>query len=332
MSVLFRRSAGVLMMLAAAGVLWLAANSAATAAPPTQAPTGDPARGAYLFTAAAGCGCHMGPAGFLAGGSEIAGPFGKVYVRNITSDPETGIGNWTADQIVAAIRTGRSANGEMLFPIMPYRNFSGMSDQDAYDLAAFIQTAPPIKNQVPARQLNFPVPPFDPLPAPATAPTEGVARGEYLVKHVSDCTGCHTPTDAQGNPDMSKFLAGAAVEGEVSANITPDNETGIGTWSVEQIAHFLGTGEEPNGEKVGGLMAQIITEGFSKMTEADRLAIGSYLKTIPAVNNVPQAAPPPVPATGGSVDYLPYYALAALGMLLLGAGIVVVRAGSRRRA
>jgi LPXTG-motif cell wall-anchored protein len=319
-------AAALLMMVVAA------LSATAQAAPPTQEMKGDPQRGAYIFAAAAGCGCHITDKGFLAGGQEFdLGPAGKVYSRNITSDPETGIGNWSEADIVTAIRTGKTPDGEQLFPVMPYMTYSGMADQDAYDLAAFLKTVPPVKNQTPKDDVKVPIPPFNAPAAPATAPTEGVARGEYLVKHVSDCGGCHTPTDANGAPDMTKFLAGAPIEGELSANITPDKDTGIGNWTEDHIANLLKTGQRPDGSAVGGLMAQVVQGGFSKLTDADRSAIAAYLKTIPAVHNVPKA-PATLPSTGGTMNNLPLtLALVVFGGVLFIAGGLVWRSARRSR-
>lgn len=328
-----RRIIAIALFAAATLMLVVAALSAnVQAAPPAQEMKGDPTRGAYLFSAAAGCGCHITEKGFLAGGQEFdLGPLGKVYSRNITSDPETGIGKWSEKDIVTVLHTGKRPDGEQLFPVMPYPTFSGMADQDAYDLAAFIKTAPAVKNVTPKDQLNIPVPPFTPRQAPATAPTEGVARGEYLVNNVSDCGGCHTPTGANGAPDMSKFLAGAPIEGQLSKNITPDKETGIGNWTEEQIANLLKTGQAPDGSAATGLMAQVVAGGFSKLTDADRSAIAAYLKTIPAVNNTP-VAPATLPATGGTMNNLPLtLALVALGGMLFIAGAFVWRGARRTR-
>lgn len=320
---MFRRIFAFTLVVAALAVFWVAGQTA-TAAPPTQTPTGDPTRGAYIFNVAAGCGCHITDAGFLAGGQEFdLGPAGKVYSRNITSDPDTGIGKWTEAEIVTAVRTGKTPSGEQLFPVMPYHTFSGMADQDAYDLAAFIKTVPAVKNVVEKDELNFPVPPFSPPAAPATAPTGGVARGEYLVEAIADCTGCHTPSDAQGNPDMAKYLAGGPVEGQISANLTSDKETGLGNWTAEQIAKVLKDGHRPDGSAVMGLMAQVVEGGFSKLTDADRLAIASYIKTVPAVSNNPYAQ---LPATGGNMYDMPLtMALVAFGSFLLLGGVFVWR-------
>ena len=81
------------------------------------------------------------------------------------------------------------------------------------------------------------------------------------------------------------MLAGSPLRDEFAANITPDEETGIGSWTEEEIAHFLMTGMYPDGSKVEGAMAQQIERRFSKLTEGDSAAIAAFLKSIPAVVN-----------------------------------------------
>jgi mono/diheme cytochrome c family protein len=302
----------------------LTVSAAPPAAPPAQ---GDPQRGAYLFALNGGCGCHMGQAGFLAGGEKFEGPFGVVYGSNITPDPETGIGAWTDQQIIDSIRLGKRPDGTQLFPIMPYPYFSELADEDVQDLVAFLRTAPPVNNALPARQLNFPVPPFEPrAPAPATAPVEGVARGGYLVNTISHCGACHTPSNPDGSPDMARFLAGTFDPGLGAVpNITPDRETGIGGWTEEQIAAFLRTGVEPDGKQTGGLMALMIEGGLKDMTEADALAVAAYLKTVPAVRNTPQS-PGELPATGGTIR-----SMLAAGLIVLLAGVAILAGLIMRR-
>src|SRR5262245_50924982 len=98
------------------------------------------ARGKYVFGAAAGCGCHTEPkkgAPLNAGGRKYEGPFGTVYSTNITPDRQTGIGTWTDDQIVTAIRLGRRPNGERLVPVHPYTIFNGMAEEDLRALVAY---------------------------------------------------------------------------------------------------------------------------------------------------------------------------------------------------
>jgi mono/diheme cytochrome c family protein len=309
-------------------VLSLASASIAFAAGPPTA-TGDATRGAYIFSAAAGCDCHTTPAGLLAGGMKFTGPFGTVYSRNITQDNGTGIGGWTDQQIMGAIRTGKDDQGMQLFPIMPYGAYSGMSDQDVADLVAYLRTIPPIKNDVPENQLNFPVPPFTPHAAPpATAPTSGTARGAYLVSNVDDCGGCHTPSKADGSPDLSKMLAGNFTPDlGIVPNITPDNDTGIGKWTTDQIVTLLHTGKKPDGTQVTGAMAGVIQSGFKNLSDADAQAIATYLKSIPAVKNTPQA-PQVAPTTGGIFES---WGTGAGLLVLLGGALVILGLGMRGR-
>lgn len=326
-----RRFIAVTLFLAALAALGFAAQTATVqAAPPSETPTGNPGKGAYLFALNGGCGCHQGAAGFLAGGEEFdLGPAGKAYAKNITSDVETGIGSWTEADIVKALQHGQTPSGEQLFPVMPYPVFSGMSEQDLYDLAAFIKTAPPVSNQVPARALNVPVPPFEARPQPASAPTEGVARGEYLVNNLMICSDCHTPTDANGAPDFSKFLAGNPDFG--SPNVTPSDEFGIGKWSQEQIYLLLKTGKRPDGSSVGGLMALQVEGGYKDLSEQDGFAVAAYLKTIPAVDAAPAApAPQTLPTTGLNSNPMLLGAFLALAFVLFASGAFVWRSARKR--
>jgi mono/diheme cytochrome c family protein len=117
------------------------------------------ARGKYLVTVASCTDCHT-PGFFLGkpdmtrylGGSEVGFEIpglGVFHGRNLTPDRETGLGNWTADQIVAAIQTGVRPDGRQLAPTMPWQAFSHMTKEDAYAIAAFLKSLPPVKNMVP---------------------------------------------------------------------------------------------------------------------------------------------------------------------------------------
>ena len=285
-----------LFALVVAGA-WLDASPARAAAP-TPA---EVARGKAIFGATGGCGCHTKPKDPAnAGGRRYDGPFGTVYSTNITPDKETGIGGWTDDQIITAIRHGRRPNGERLIPVHPYTVFNGMAEQDLRTLVAYLRTLPPVNRKTPPKKITVPLFESVFLPAwlatfapretpPASAPTSGVARGEYLVRAVGHCGECHTPRTMTMATDNSRFLAGTAKGPEDSEvpNITPDKETGL-TWTVEQIADYLGSGNKPDGDVAGGLMGEVIqgtTAGYKDMSKADLLAIAQYLKTIPAVKN-----------------------------------------------
>jgi mono/diheme cytochrome c family protein len=259
------------------------------------------ARGKYVFGATGGCGCHTEKDRPVnSGGRKYDGPFGTVYSSNITPDKQTGIGGWTDEEIITAIRLGRRPNGERLIPVHPYPVFNGMAAEDLRALVAFLRTIPPVNRPNTPKKIS--VPGFESvfLPAwlaafapretpPATAPTSGVARGEYLVRAVGHCGECHTPRGVTHATDNSRFLGGTqkGPEGDPVPNITPDKDTGL-KWSEDEIADYLETGNKPDGDVAGGLMGEVIegtAAGYKNLTKQDRLAIARYLKTIPAVRN-----------------------------------------------
>lgn len=115
-----------------------------------------------------------------------------------------------------------------------------------------------------------------------------VARGQYLVQ-MAGCTDCHTPGSLLGHADQAKYLAGSdvgfAIPGNgvfVGPNLTPDKETGLGSWSTEQIAAAITTGKRPDGRMLAPVMPW---QGFSHLTKSDALAIAAYLKNLPAISN-----------------------------------------------
>ncbi len=127
-------------------------------------------RGRYLVQIA-GCGdCHT-PGHFLGapdmerllGGSDVGFEVpgvGIVYGPNLTPDKATGLGSWSKDQIVAAIRTGATPEGRGLVPVMPWPNLAALSDDDAYAIVAFLQSLDPVSQNVPG-----PIPPGQPAPS-----------------------------------------------------------------------------------------------------------------------------------------------------------------------
>lgn len=289
------------MATIAVGVLLLLLSpSPALAATPAEL-----ARGKYVFGATGGCGCHTVPKGSAnAGGRKYDGPFGTVYSTNITPDSKTGIGDWTDEQIITAIRLGRRPNGERILPVHPFITFNGMAEEDLKALVAFLRTVPPVNRPNTPKKITVPMFESVFLPAwlmafaakevpPSAAPVSGVARGEYLVRAVGHCGECHTPRSALTMAvDNSRFLAGnskkTGPEGQASGNITPDKTTGLGDWTEEQIVTYLGTGNKPDGDVADGLMAEVIQgtlAGYRDMTKADLQAIARYLKSIPAVKN-----------------------------------------------
>ncbi|MDE2227989.1 MAG: methyltransferase domain-containing protein [Alphaproteobacteria bacterium] len=122
----------------------------------------------------------------------------------------------------------------------------------------------------------------------AHAADRQVARGKYLVT-LGGCNDCHTPGSFFGKPDMKRTLGGSdvgfAIPGMgvfVGANLTPDKETGLGTWTKQQIVTALTTGKRPDGRMLAPVMPW---EEFAHLTRADALAIAAYLKSLPPVQH-----------------------------------------------
>jgi len=81
----------------------------------------------------------------------FAGPWGVSFTANLTPDPETGLGKWTAETFIATMKTGRhEGKGRPVLPPMPVENLANLSDADIRDLFAYLQTLPPVRNRVPA--------------------------------------------------------------------------------------------------------------------------------------------------------------------------------------
>ncbi|MCX8073942.1 MAG: cytochrome c [Candidatus Binatia bacterium] len=254
-------------------------------------------RGRVLFALAGGCGCHTskdGPVG--AGGGEVPTPFGKFYGTNITPDPETGIGKWSDQEIIAAIRDGVARGKGVESPAMPYYWYAGMSDEDVRALVAYLRSLPAV------RQPNRPhegEPPFARLayrawralwaprfrPAPVR-PSDPVERGRYFVDHVSLCADCHTPRNFVGAIRFDLYLAGteAGPGGTHVPNITP-HETGIGSWDEDDIVNLLRTGFTPEFDNVQGWMAEVVEgkaggPGYRDAPEEELRAIARYLRQV----------------------------------------------------
>jgi mono/diheme cytochrome c family protein len=122
----------------------------------------------------------------------------------------------------------------------------------------------------------------------AHAASKQVDRGKYLVT-LGGCNDCHTPGYFLGKPDMARFLGGSDVGFEIPGlgvflgrNITPDKETGIGSWTKAQIVTAIQTGKRPDGRMLAPIMPW---HAFANLTKGDASAIAEYLQSIPAVKN-----------------------------------------------
>lgn len=255
-------------------------------------------RGEYLMNGPVACGnCHtprnqdmsFQEGMEFAGGFKIVDPALEVYAANITPDPETGIGTWSDEEIITAIREGKTPDGEIIWPPMPVPTYNNMSDDDVKAIVAYLHTIKPVHNEVPESKYNIPQQAMPPAKgAPAPDPSDKVAYGDYIVNALAHCFECHTPMGENGMPDMAKLGAGG-FEIELApgmnvrtANITPDPETGIGSWSDDDIKKAITQAVTPTGQKLAPPMPYPF---FANMTAEDLDAVVAYLRTVPPVVN-----------------------------------------------
>ena len=282
-------------VIGALSALWLAANGAS-------ANDQSIAAGEYAFRAAGCISCHTDVANKgveLAGGRALKTPFGTFYTPNITPDKDTGIGSWSDEEFLRALREGVSPDGDHYYPSFPYTSYTFMSDEDVLALKAYLFSREPAAQENREHDLGFPFNirllmlgwkllffeegPF----APEPDASDTVNRGAYLVVAQTHCGECHTPRNPFGATIASEHLAGNAngPDNERVPNITPD-ATGIGRWNETSIVHLLRTGFKPNWDNVQGSMAEAVAHGLKYLSEDDLKAIAAYLKWLPPIENV----------------------------------------------
>lgn len=267
-------------------------------------PKGDTANGEVMFWAGGCASCHAAPKSkgdarfVLGGGLELKTPFGIFRAPNISPDGDNGIGNWSNSDFATAMLKGVNPAGAHYFPAFPYTSYARMNNQDVMDLWAFLKTLPKTTNKVADHDVPFPFNIrravglwkwlyFKPGKVLEIADaTPQIARGQYLVEGPGHCGECHTQRNFLGGMDYSRWLAGGkAPEGdEFIANITP-HKTGIGDWSVEDIAYSLESGFTPSFDTFGSSMVEV-QENMAELPAKDREAIAAYLKAVPAVKKI----------------------------------------------
>jgi mono/diheme cytochrome c family protein len=272
-------------------------------------------RGQYLVAVGDCMSCHLRDGGEpFAGGLGLHTPFGVIYSANISSDKDTGIGNWTGDQFYRAMHDGIDDEGNNLYPAFPYAWFRLASREDDDAILAYLRTTPPIKYTPPANQLPFPldyrfmVKGWNLLYLnahdfqPDAARSLEWNRGAYLVNGLGHCGGCHTPLNALGAPKSSQPFYGGKLDNWVAPDLTGNERAGLGGWSVDDIAEYLANGRNAHAG-AGGAMAEVVTYSTSLMSDQDRHAIAVYLKSQVASPAVAQVTPDAAAMHRGAAIY-----------------------------
>jgi mono/diheme cytochrome c family protein len=286
----------VIVGLIVAAALWFLSAPPNVSAEALPARTANVENGRTMFWAGGCASCHATPKQEdktqLGGGLTLKSPFGTFHVPNISSDADDGIGGWDEAKFVAAVMKG-VADGEHLYPAFPYTSYAHMRVDDVRDLFAFMKTLPAVKSSVPDHELKFPfnirravgvwkllffdTSTFQPDPGkPANW-----NRGAYLVNGPGHCAECHSPRNILGGIVKSQRFAGGpnpVGEGWIP-NIT---QKALGDYSESDIAEILTTGTTPDGDSVGGPMAEVVrTTG--QLAKEDIAAMATYIKALPPV-------------------------------------------------
>lgn len=248
--------------------------------------------------------CHAGKEGRLTGKpiSDVPAVFGDVHSLNITQDKKYGIGNWTDGELYYFLRTGIHKDGRWSPPFMP--KYPSLADEDLKSLIAWLRSDDPrlkadIHELAPNRYNLFVkvlgntlfVPPPMPTQTIAIPDTSNqVAFGKYVANDLSHCYACHCSDMLKVNsldPEKSFGYYGGGIplrneagETVMSANLTMDKETGIGTWTEQEFLDAVRFGKNPRGGTLSPPMGP-----HSMLTAQEVKAIFAYLKTVPVIKN-----------------------------------------------
>jgi mono/diheme cytochrome c family protein len=304
------------MLLHLAAALLLVGTAAVRAQNPDKQSFEVIEHGRYMAIAGDCTACHTAKGGQpFAGGGALETPFGILLSPNITPDVATGIGGWTDDQFVDAVRNGIGHGGIHLYPAMPYTYYTKLTRDDVIAIRAYLDTVQPVRNLVQANQLPFPFnqretmvgwnalyfTPGEFKPDPGKSAEWN--RGAYLVEGAEHCGLCHTPKNAMGGDENSQAMQGSALQSWYAPNTTGNRRVGIGDWTVDDIALYLKTGRNRY-DIASGPMADMVTHSTSHLTDADLRAIAVYLKDLPPGGGVlpqPVAAQDPAMQRGEAI-------------------------------
>jgi mono/diheme cytochrome c family protein len=272
-----------------------AAAAASANAKPVAANAEQVARGEYLARAGDCIACHTVPSQkMFGGGRPMETPFGTLYTPNISSDKTYGIGAWTADEFYRMLHEGKSRDGTLLYPAMPFASYTKVTRADSDAIYAYLLSTQPVHQPNRAHTLRFPYNQrslllgwralyfrqgeFKPDPKQSAEWN----RGAYLVEGLGHCTMCHTAINALGGNSASKAFQGGLIplQNWYAPSLTSNKEAGLGDWSIEDIVDLLHAGVSNRGA-VYGPMSEVVYDSFQYLTEDDVRAVAVYLKSLP---------------------------------------------------
>jgi len=260
-------------------------------------PTADVlARGEYLTKAADCTACHTVPGSGkpFAGGVAFKLPFGTIYSSNITADTATGIGSWSDDDFVRAVREGIRNDGKRLYPAFPYTSYTQLSRTDVLAIKAYLFRLRKISQSDTPNHLGFP---FNQRWAMGfwnaaffksqrfaadSSKSPQWNSGAYLAGALGHCAECHTPRNVGFGLEKRNELAGELLQGWRAYNITADPVHGIGAWSDGEVANYLSTGHAGGRGSASGPMGEAVENSLQFLKPEDTAALVTYLRSVPA--------------------------------------------------
>ncbi|HLI98285.1 MAG TPA: cytochrome c [Bradyrhizobium sp.] len=263
------------------------------------------AKGQGLLEAGDCASCHTAdPAKPFAGGKRLDTPFGGIYSANLTPDNNTGLGRWSDEDFLRAMRFGVAPDGSRYYPAFPYPHFTKLTRDDILAIRAYLDTFPPVDNTPPPPELRWPLNYrvlmrgwnllfFRPgILQPDQNKSAEWNRGGYLVEGLGHCGACHTPKNIFGAEKSRERFAGGLVDGWFAPRLDGAARSGLKSWSSEDIAEYLKSGRNAH-SNAGGPMAAVVLNSTSRMSDEDVRAMAVYLKDLPAAAPEPAVTPPP---------------------------------------
>ena len=248
-------------------------------------------KGARLAAVGNCTACHTNPGGqSFAGSFSIPTPFGTIYSSNITPDAKTGIGQWSEEAFIRAMREGVGRDGSHLYPAFPFDHFTKVSDEDNKALYAFLMTRPAVEQATPENDLPFPLNIrvvlagwkmffFDQGAYQAVASeSEEWNRGAYLVDGLGHCGACHTPRNALGAEKGDGYLAGGEAEGWSAYALNAASPAPV-PWTADSLYTYLRQGWDPDHGVANGPMAEV-TGNLGLLPDSDIRAMSVYLESL----------------------------------------------------
>lgn len=249
-------------------------------------------RGEYIFNMGGCASCHTAKGGEpLAGGLAMATPFGTFITPNITPDKQFGIGAWSDNQFIRAMREGVAPDGSTYYPTFPYTSYAKMTTEDLLELKKYLDSQKPVATPTQPHDVSFPFSMrsllsvwkfinFDdrPFQSDQSKPASW-NRGAYIVNGPAHCGECHSPRNFLGGVKSDMALSGnpEGPEGESVPAITKNGKSDISKWSDEDLLFSLQIGMKPDGDFLGSSMGHVIENTTSKLSEDDLKAIVEYL-------------------------------------------------------